>query len=125
MYIPIAVIAILCFFFILSQFGARLTARHSLIWWIIFIFVIIATLYPSSLNHIASLLGVQIVSNLVFGGLILLLMFLVIELTADLTKTNRMIREIITNNACERFILRVNQQSAMLQEKSPDRAALL
>ncbi|MDP3980133.1 MAG: DUF2304 family protein [Chlamydiota bacterium] len=111
MYFPVAILTVVIFILILSQFGSRLLARHALIWWSIFIFIMFAVLKPSLMGFVAELFGIQVVSNLIFGGLILLLMFLLVEITSTLTKTNRMIREIVATDASDKLLEIKNKYS--------------
>jgi len=103
-YLPVAIIAIIFFLYIFSQFGSRLLARQAFIWWIVSLFIITAILYPTFFQRFAVFLGVSLASNLIFAGLILLLMFLSIEQSAELAKLSKSMREIFTEEAAFLFL---------------------
>ena len=90
--------------FIFMQFGGRLAASQSLLWWTTFAFLGVATAFPEVLIPGSYLLGVELVSNLVLGGMVMLLLFQVIEHSAIVTQTNRRMRLAIANSAASKFV---------------------
>jgi hypothetical protein len=94
----------LCFLlFLFSQFGAKLSAGASVIWWLISGFLLFSVLAPYSLAPLAHLLGVQLPSNLILGGLTLFLLFLSIQEAAVSTGLGRKFREAICTLAARDF----------------------
>lgn len=91
---------------IFMQFGGRLAASQALLWWTTFFFLGIATAFPEYLRPLATLVGVELVSNLVLGGMIMLLVFQIIEQSARSTVTQRQLRSAIANAAAHRFVER-------------------
>ena len=89
--------------FLISQFGGKLTARNSLVWWFIFLFLGWCVVSPASLLPIAHLLGIQLVSNFVLATMILFLAFQAIQESAFTTKQSRKLRDLVTSLAAEAF----------------------
>ncbi len=93
----------LFFLALLSQFGGRLSARDTVAWWAIIAFALLCATVPSVLAPIATLLGVQVVSNLVLATLILLLMLQSVEHSTRNTALTRGLREltsVLASDAC-------------------------
>ena len=102
-------------FFLISQFGGKLTARNSLVWWLIFLFLGWGVISPNSLEPVAHLLGIQLVSNFVLATMILFLAFQAIQESAFTTKQSRKLRDLISSLAAEAFANKVGQASVHLQ----------
>ena len=113
-------------FFLFSQFGAKLSAGASLIWWLISLFLVLATILPYSLTPIAHLLGVQLPSNLILGGLILFLLFLSIQEAAISTSLSRKLRDTVTTLAAREFesVLR-GRRPGFIEKPGDARTALV
>jgi hypothetical protein len=90
-------------FFLISQFGGKLTARNSLVWWLIFGFLLWCVISPGSLLPVAHLLGVQLVSNFVLATMILFLAFQAIQESAYTTLQSRKLRDLVSSFAAESF----------------------
>jgi hypothetical protein len=101
-FLLIASFAILTFVLI-SQFGGKLTARNSLVWWLIFLFLAWGVISPHSLEPVAHLLGIQLVSNFVLATMILFLAFQAIQESAFTTSQSRKLRDLISSLAAEAF----------------------
>jgi hypothetical protein len=96
-------------FFLISQFGGKLTARNSLVWWLIFGFLFWCVISPNSLLPIAHLLGIQLVSNFVLATMILFLAFQAIQESAFTTKQSRKFRDLVSSGAAETFYQKFSQ----------------
>ena len=98
-------------FFLISQFGGKLTARNSLVWWFIFAFLLWCVISPASLQPVAHLLGVQLVSNFVLATMILFLAFQAIQESAFTTKQSRKMRDLVSAYAAETFYQKFRTES--------------
>ncbi len=97
---PIIILIVIFFLiFVFWQFGARLSARYAITWWAGGAFLLFCTVFPASLGPIAKLLGIELISNFVIAGLLLFLFFQSIDLTSDLSKSNRIVRRLISEDA--------------------------
>jgi len=103
MYLTIALLGALFFLILFSQFGSRLPARHALIWWGVCALVLSAALLPELYQRLAHAMGVSLGSNLIFAGLILLLIFLLVEQSVELTRVQRMVRDGVTQQAAQSY----------------------
>lgn len=101
-YFAIASISILLIFTI-SQFGGRLSARNSFVWWLVTAFMILALVFPDILIPLAKFLGISLVSNLVMASLIVFLFLQSIELTSELTRYQRRFRNFVSHEARRMF----------------------
>src|SRR4051812_1840140 len=90
--------------FLFSQFGARLSARNSLVWWFIFLFLTIAIVFPGGLVPVVGALGIQVVSNFVLASMILFLVFQAIQESAFSTTLSRKLRELACSAAAKEFL---------------------
>ncbi len=86
-----------------SQFGKRLAAVHSLVWWPMAIFLLIAVIKPYWLTPIASFFGINLVSNFFLATMILFLFSQVFLVTAQSDSTLRKLREVVCSQASETF----------------------
>jgi len=103
MYLTIAILGALFFLALFSQFGSRLLAKHALIWWGVGLVIVGAALWPELPQHAAELLGVKLGSNLIFAGLILLLIFILVEQSVELTQHHRLLREVVSKDAARAY----------------------
>lgn len=92
------------FLWVFSQFGSRLSAQRALLWWIVFAFVSVATIDPQIYEGIVKLLGIQVTSNFILGALVFFCLLQLLEESASQTKNLRLIREIVTTQAAQRFL---------------------
>jgi hypothetical protein len=106
------ILLILCMVSILSQFGSRLSARNSVVWWAMAAFLIVASIDPTLYEPITRLLGIQLVSNFVMATMILFLFFQSIDLTAESAKLTRKQRQIVSAIATDEFLTKYKRKSA-------------
>lgn len=93
-----------------SQFGRRLSAKHSLIWIAVFAFLIVAALWPETLGPVSQMLGFKLVSNFVLAGLIFFSFLEILQQSAQNVKTSRKLREVISSAAAQQFVERLEAQ---------------
>jgi hypothetical protein len=84
-----------------SQFGRRLSAKHSLVWMAVFAFLIVAAAAPQWLDPIAHAVGFKLVSNFVLAGLIFFSFLEILQQSAQNVKVSRKLRDIISATAAE------------------------
>lgn len=89
---------------IFSQFGRRLSAKHSLVWLLVFGFLLVAALFPTWLEPVAHLAGFKLVSNFVLAGLIFFAFLEILQQTTQTVKAHRKIRDLICMSAARRFV---------------------
>jgi hypothetical protein len=99
----ISLILLVLILLVLSQFGSKLNAKSSLAWWFIFGFLALSAMSPGLLLPLAKFLGIQLVSNMVMAGLLVLLMFLSIQEGAVTTALQRKLRDSVTTLAAREF----------------------
>jgi len=87
-----------------SQFGRRLSAKHSLVWMAVFAFLIVAAVAPGLLTPLAHAVGFQLVSNFVLAGLIFFSFLEILQQSAQNVKVSRKLREVISASAAQRFV---------------------
>jgi hypothetical protein len=92
------------FILLISQFGGKITAKSAFVWWLVFGFVLICTIFPEWLVPVTLFFGIQLVSNLVLASLILFLFFYVIQESSMLTKVYRKQRDLISSLAADQYI---------------------
>lgn len=90
-------------FFVFSQIGGKLTARNALTWVLVFTLLGVAVFGPDRLLPLARVLGIQLVSNLLFAGLILFLVFQSMHESAFTTRISRRIRDLVSTLGAERW----------------------
>ena len=90
--------------FVISQFGSRLAARNSIVWWAIAVFIIIASINPELLHPITETLGIKVVSNFVLASLIMFLFLQLLELTAEATLQSRKMRFLVASFAADEYV---------------------
>jgi hypothetical protein len=106
---------------IFSQFGRRLSAKHSLVWLLVFIFLLVAALVPHWLEPIAHAAGFKLVSNFVLAGLIFFAFLEILQQSTQNVQVNRRLRDIICAHAAERFIEKFAEHTTSQQKASrPD-----
>jgi hypothetical protein len=89
--------------FVFSQIGGKLTARNALTWLLVFALLGLAVFLPDRLLPLARILGVQLVSNLLFAGLILFLVFQSMHESAFTTRISRRIRDLVSTLGADAF----------------------
>jgi len=87
-----------------SQFGRRLSAKHSLVWMAVFAFLVVAAVVPEWLIPVAHAVGFQLVSNFVLAGLIFFSFLEILQQSAQNVKVSRKLREVISTAAAQRFL---------------------
>ena len=87
-----------------SQFGRRLSAKHSLVWIAVFAFLVVAAVVPEWLTPVAHAVGFQLVSNFVLAGLIFFSFIEILHQSAQNVKVSRKLREVISTAAAQRFL---------------------
>ena len=95
-----------------SQFGARLTARNALVWWLVMLLLFVTAVRPEWLAPLTQLLGVKLVSNLVLAGLVLFLLLQAMQESANTTGQRRQLRELAAKAAAKDFLSRRPERSA-------------
>jgi glycosyltransferase involved in cell wall biosynthesis len=90
-----------------SQFGRRLSAKHSLVWIAVFGFLIVSAVKPESLAPLSQALGFKLVSNFVLAGLIFFSFLEILQQSAQNVKISRKLREVISSSAAQQFIERI------------------
>ncbi|MCP3098682.1 DUF2304 family protein [Myxococcus sp. K15C18031901] len=91
------------FTLLFSQFGHRLPARNSLIWWLVALFLFVAVVTPDWFRPVIRILGIELVSNFVLGGMMLFLFFQMVEQQAENRRFSRQIVELTTSFAARQF----------------------
>src|SRR3954447_2492341 len=106
---PLLIVALLGFFVLLfSQFGSRLAARTSLVWWLTAAFIMVAAVRPAILLPLAHAFGVELVSNFVLGGLVLFLLLQLVEQSAEEASAARRFRDLVSSMAAQSFLTRAS-----------------
>ncbi len=110
-----SIILVLCFLALIlnlvAQFGGKLTARNSLVWWLIFSFLLFCLISPASLLPLAHALGIQLVSNFVFAAMLLFLVFQAIQESAFSTQQSRKLRDFVSSHAADSFCQKQKSRS--------------
>ncbi|NVJ00272.1 DUF2304 family protein [Myxococcus sp. AM009] len=91
------------FFVVISQFGSRLAARHSVTWFIASGFVLVAAIRPDGLVPVARLLGISLVSNMVLAGLTMFLFVQMLAHYAESTRVQRQLGQVVSSLAAQTF----------------------
>lgn len=95
-------IILFCIFYILRK--GRMAIKYSLVWLFASFVLLLFLAFPNLFNWLTHLLGFDIGSNMIFAGLIAMLMFITIILTVIVSGQNEKIRLLI-------------QEVSMLKEK--------
>lgn len=82
-----------------SQLGGKVSAKSAPAWLFLFGFLLFCVITPDTLQPLASFLGIQVVSNLVFAALIFFLIFQAIQESVFATQYSRKLREMISTYA--------------------------
>lgn len=77
----------------------RLQERQAIWWLVVGVLAMVVSIIPSSLDWIASLLGVAVPTNLAFFVAIALLAIVTLQLSADLTKIESRTRKLAEEHA--------------------------
>jgi hypothetical protein len=102
--ITMVIAVLLIFTIVLTQFGSRLAAKNSVIWWLFAGFLIFAAIFPLSLRPLADFMGIQVVSNMVIGIALVFLLIQLMEQAAINTSHTRQIRRLVCNLAARDFM---------------------
>jgi len=94
---------------IFSQFGRRLSAKHSLVWLLVFGFLLVAAIKPQLLEPVAHLAGFQLVSNFVLAGLIFFAFLEILQQTTQTVKAHKKLRDLICMSAARRFVEKLRE----------------
>lgn len=94
-----------------SQFGRRLSAKHSLVWMAVFAFLIVAALVPDWITPLAHAVGFKLVSNFVLAGLVFFSFLEILQQSAQNVKISRKLREVISASAAQQFLERITLQN--------------
>lgn len=86
-------VILIAIFYILRK--GRITVKYSLIWIMAAIVLLLLLIFPSLFTWLTELLGFSIGSNMIFAGLIAMLMFINIVLTVIVSGQNNKIRLLI------------------------------
>ena len=122
----ILIFLLISFLFLLfSQFGAKLSAGASVLWWLIAAFLVFSVLAPYSLAPLAHALGVQLPSNLILGSLSLFLLFLSIQEAAVSTGLSRKFREATCTLAARDFEAELRARRPDFFNKTPKQKSAL
>lgn len=101
----------------LTRFGRVISAARALPMWIVLLALAVAVVAPEALLPIASVFGIQVVSNMVFATMILFLLFESLAGAADQTKSQRQVRKLVSRLASRDF--------SASQEARPQRALVV
>lgn len=96
---------------VFSQFGSRLSAKHSALWFAVMIVLLISAAVPDYLKTIAHVLGFQLVSNFILSSLTLITFLELLLQSVNHTRTNRRLRDAFCREAAERFLDRQNSST--------------
>lgn len=91
--ISFIVIVLICILYILRK--GRITIKYSLPWIFACLILLLLTIFPGLLNFFTKLLGFNVGSNMIFAGLIAMLIFINIVLTVIISGQNNKIRLLI------------------------------
>ena len=89
---------------VFAQFGKHIAARLSTVWWLVLVFILIASIDPEFFRPIADLLGVQVISNFFLASMIIFLFIQTIEQHVSSTRASRAIRRIVSSYAARAFV---------------------
>ncbi|AEI68088.1 DUF2304 family protein [Corallococcus macrosporus] len=115
MSLPFITVVVGFFFVVISQFGARLAARHSMGWFLASGFVLVATIRPDWLSPVARLMGISLVSNMVLAGLTMFLFVQMLAHYAESTRVQRQLGQVVSSLAAQTF----PDAPAELEEERP------
>lgn len=97
------IVILLASSFLFAQFGGRLSARHSVVWLMVTIFLLVAAIFPKSLTSTASFFGFQLVSNFVLSALAFASFFELLQQSFLHTRSSRRLRDALCREAAEKF----------------------
>ena len=96
--------------FLLAQFGGRLAARSSLMWWMGLSLFMLSAIAPQLFRPIADLLGIKLVSNLVLASMVMFLTSQLIEQMSVSTTQMRGHRRLVSRLAVAEFLAKRSRQ---------------
>ena len=102
--------------YLFSQFGGRLSARNSLIWWLVFAFLMFGAIWPGGLVPVAHALGIQLVSNFVLATMTVFLVFQAVQESTVSTMHARKLRELVCHGAAREYLQRHKTQAGSAQK---------
>lgn len=82
-----------CIFYILRK--GRISVKYSLVWLLSCFILFLFLMFPTLFNSITKVLGFNVGSNMIFAGLIAMLMFINLSLTIIISGQNDKIRLLI------------------------------
>ncbi|MFP2960472.1 DUF2304 family protein [Myxococcus sp. 1LA] len=115
MSLPFITVVVGFFFVVISQFGARLAARHSMKWFLASGFVLVAAIRPDWLLPVAQLMGISLVSNMVLAALTMFLFVQMLAHYAESTRVQRQLGQVVSSLAAQTF----PDAPAELEEERP------
>lgn len=107
---------------IVSQFGSRLAARNSIVWWAITAFIIISSFRPELWEPVTRMLGITLVSNFLLAALSMFLFLQLIELSAETTAQSRKTRDLTAGLAADEY---ARKFSGTRQDRNDKRTKVL
>lgn len=107
---------------VLSQFGSRLAARNSIIWWTVSVFIVVALIAPTALEPLVHAMGIQVVSNFVLAALVMFLFFQLLEMSGETTSQSRKFRRLVSNLAAENFVHKIKSGA---NQDTPEKTRVL
>ncbi len=82
----------------------RLREEYAFIWWISAVFLTIFSIWTKAQNEVSEFLGVTVPANLIFGGLIFLILIYLLHLS-------------LVNSKLQRNVTKLTQEFAILKEQ--------
>lgn len=111
--------------YVITRFGRVITASRALPVWLVLLALGIILVVPDLLLPVASMFGVQVVSNLVFATMILFLLFESLTLAAEQTKSHRQLRRLVARLAQREFAAEAARREASTPAPSAGRALVV
>jgi hypothetical protein len=90
--------------YLVTRFGSRIAAKTSGLWWAVLFFLAVVVITPEVLHPLASLLGFQLVSNLIFAILIAFLFKESLQNSTRNTDLERALRNTVAEFAAESYL---------------------
>jgi predicted LPLAT superfamily acyltransferase len=87
-----------------AQFGGALAARKSVLWWLIYVFLLASAADPKILAPLSRFFGVQVVSNFFFATMVVFLLFQALQENASGTRLGRALRENTCTQAARDYL---------------------
>jgi hypothetical protein len=108
--VRLATVAVVVLLF--SQFGRRLAAKNSVVWWFVAVFLVTAAWVPEAMEPLARLFGVSFVSNFFLGSMVIFLLVELVQQSTFSTEQARKLRQFVCEDAAERYATALGEQSA-------------